>query len=472
MTTQISPHILLPEPLLAFHPDRSSDVDAHPLRGLLRFGPYSRSFVPDPIRVATIAPAGDERRLYGFMKELSQPAKAHERKDYLPDWPGFPRVFGLHVRAAQANCHFQLDPSIEGEIEASATPHVVLAERITRAFQALEHQRSDFDVLYIYMPSRWRACFEGVDDDFDLHDYLKAVSAGRRIPLQIVREDSALAYSDRAAVMWRVGLALYAKAGGVPWKLANADPETAYIGISYALREAGAGQGRFVTCCSQVFDADGAGLEFIAYDAREIEVHRDNPFLSRTEMFRVMTRGVDLYRRRHAGRTPRRIAVHKTTEFKQEEIVGCMEAFHLCETVDLIQVIEGVSWRGARIDGVQGESKGKAAAYPVQRGSLVGLGPRDALLWTHGSTKGVGSKPDYYQGGKGTPKPLRLVRHAGHGAWDETATGILSLTKMDWNNDALYDHLPVTLEYAKTLARVVKRMSSLGSSPYPFRFFM
>jgi hypothetical protein len=36
--------------------------------------------------------------------------------------------------------------------------------------------------------------------------------------------------------MWRIGLALYAKAGGVPWKLAEMDPETAYIGISYAVR--------------------------------------------------------------------------------------------------------------------------------------------------------------------------------------------------------------------------------------------
>jgi hypothetical protein len=33
---------------------------------------------------------------------------------------------------------------------------------------------------------------------------------------------------------------------------------------------------------------------------------------------------------------------------------------------------------------------------------------------------------------------------------------------MDWNNDALYDALPVTLEYAKVLARVVKRMNVLG----------
>ena len=30
----------------------------------------------------------------------------------------------------------------------------------------------------------------------------------------------------------------------------------------------------------------------------------------------------------------------------------------------------------------------------------------------------------------------------------------------------------MTMSYAKVLARVVKRMSGLGSSPYRFRFFM
>ena len=43
--------------------------------------------------------------------------------------------------------------------------------------------------------------------------------------------------------------------------------------------------------------------------------------------------------------------VHKTTEFKRDEIDGCMEALHLCEAVDLVQVVEDVGWRGVRIDG-------------------------------------------------------------------------------------------------------------------------
>lgn len=473
MSSQIAPHIALPEPKLAFHPDRTSDVEIHPLRGLLRFGPHSAGLIPDPIRVATVAPAGEGSRLYEFMKELGTACAPAERREYLPEWRGFHSVFGIHMRGAGGGCHIELDAKIEAEFQQTQSPHTVLAEHLIRAIQSLEARRTEFDVLFIYLPQRWGSGFVGgSQEDFDLHDHLKAMTATRRLPIQLVREDKALAYPCRASVMWRIGLALYAKAGGIPWKLAETDPETAFIGISYAVRPSQSDRPRFVTCCSQVFDSDGSGLEFVAYDAHEIEIQRDNPFLSRTEMFRVMTRSMDLYRRRHAGRSPRRVMVHKTTEFKHDEVDGCMEAFHLCEAVDLVQVVESVGWRGVRIDGRSGDRKGNAAAFPVARGTLLGLSPREALLWTHGNVGGIDDRGSYFQGKRSTPRPLRLIRHAGHGTWDDTARAMLGLSKMDWNNDALYDPAPVTIGYARVLARVIKRMQGLGTTPYQFRFFM
>ena len=59
MSSQLASHICLSEPKLSFHPERQTDRDIHPLLGLLRFGPYSSGLMPDPIRVATIAPAGE-----------------------------------------------------------------------------------------------------------------------------------------------------------------------------------------------------------------------------------------------------------------------------------------------------------------------------------------------------------------------------------------------------------------------------
>ena len=188
MTTQIAPHICLPEPKLSFHPDRISDRDIHPLRGLLHFGPHSRGLVPDPIRVATLAPAGEKSRLYDFMKELNLAYEPTERRDYLPKWPGFHSVFGMHMRGAGGGCHVELDTQIEAEFRASSTPHIVLADRLVRAIQGLEARRAEFDVLFIYVPERWRRGYQGgPDEDFDLHDHLKAATAARRLPIQLVR---------------------------------------------------------------------------------------------------------------------------------------------------------------------------------------------------------------------------------------------------------------------------------------------
>ena len=138
-----------------------------------------------------------------------------------------------------------------------------------------------------------------------------------------------------------------------------------------------------------------------------------------------------------------------------------------------MQIVEDVGWRGVRIDGSAGAKRGKPTAFPsVARHSYQGsvhvrhsCGPM--VMCAVSPTAALISRAV-----RSTPRPIRLVRHAGHGPWDDTARAVLALSKMDWNNDALYDPLPVTIGYAKVLARVVKRMRGLGNAPYQFRFFM
>src|SRR5262245_25949315 len=111
MRTELASHVVLPEPSLAFHRERATDRDVHPLRGLCRYGPYSSGLLPDPIRVGTIAPHNEGRRLYGFLKELQAPAQAIERSDYLPPWPGFHSVFGVHITPAE-NSLIELEAAV------------------------------------------------------------------------------------------------------------------------------------------------------------------------------------------------------------------------------------------------------------------------------------------------------------------------------------------------------------------------
>ncbi len=472
-------HRLISEPELAFHHERDEDRDRHPLVGLTRSGPYSRSLVNrllDPIRIAVLAPHGALPTVDRLLQEMESRHTPRERREYLVDFPGFSKVFGVRAISDSAFPRCELPPDLDQRISVGKNPHSVLADELTRAIQALVPRRSCFDVLVIYLPVRWSPGFYGTDDeDFDLHDFVKAVSAVHDIPVQIVREDKAVSYPCRCSVMWRLSIALYCKAGGVPWKLAGAPSDVAYVGLSYAVRNTPTKGGRFVTCCSQVFDADGAGLEFLLYETGDYTIeHGKNPFLPRTEMRRVMARSLRLYQSRHGGRSPRHVFVHKNTEFKREEIDGCFDAWQSAEGLDLLYIQQDSGWRGVKIGSPRqpGVSKGEPERYPVDRGTLLPIGSREALLWTQGNARALTNGRNFYKEGKGIPSPLVLRRHAGHGAWDEAAVGILGLTKMNWNNDALYDRLPVTLGYAQVLARTVKRMPTLASRPYQFRFFM
>jgi hypothetical protein len=470
-------HSFVDEPDLLFHPDRPQDRHAHPLRGLLEHGPFSRSLVNtvfDPIRIASIYPSGFRERTRAFFREFEQQHRPRERKAYLVDYPGFNRIFGLRLNSSVPEAHIELPASLDDEIATSKQPHLRLAEALTAAMNRLNAFRNEFDVLMIYLPDRWSVAFFGQTDDFNLHDYIKAVNASRGVPTQIVLENSALQYFCRASVMWRLGIALYCKAGGVPWKLADQDPETAYIGLSYAVRAVTDERPRFVTCCSQVFDSDGAGLQFLAYETDDAHIERDNPFLSRAEMRRVMARSLALYQRRHAGRSPKRVVVHKSTEFKPEETSGCFDALHAAELVELYQIQQDTLWRGVQINSpkVAGQKTGDPSMYPCARGTYLPLGTRELLLWTQGNAPKATGGRDFYKEGKGVPQPIVLKRFAGHGDWSEPTRGVLGLSKMNWNNDSLYDRLPVTLSYASILARTIKRMPTIQARPYEFRFFM
>lgn len=469
-------HNWLTEPELSFDPEHQDRSHIHPLIGLQEYGPYSRSVISqvfDPLRVAFIVAHGQTGLAKHLLSELEQPTQPRERRSYLIEYTGFSRVFGVRVGPAMKGCHVELEQGLDESIANSSQPHIVLADALMRALSTIEPHRSEFDVVVMVLPDRWeRGFYGGEHEDFDLHDYLKAVTASRSMPLQILQEGRAFQYPCRCSVMWRLSVALYCKAGGVPWKLAGTDPETAFVGLSYALREADAVRPRFVTCCSQVFDSDGTGLEFIAYDVDDVRLERENPYLNRAQMRRLMARSLALYQRRHAGRSPKRVVVHKSTEFTRDEVVGCFDAWPTTRGLELIQVQQDVSWRAVQINPPKERgAKGLPGRYPCRRGSFLHLGSRDVLLWTQGNVP-MAREKDFYKEGKGIPSPILLSRFAGHGSFDELCRDVLGLSKMNWNNDGLYDRLPVTMSYAGVLARTVKRMPQLTSRPYQFRFLM
>ena len=231
----------------------------------------------------------------------------------------------------------------------------------------------------------------------------------------------------------------------------------------------------YTTCCSQIFDPDGTGFRFVAYDAREFtQDERENPYLSYYEMQSVLSRSLEIYQSGHFGRLPKKITIHKNTPFKEEEILGALDSFRDETEVELVQIVRNVDWKAIRF-GMQ--RRPEPYNYPILRGTYLPLQSDETLFWSQGSVQGVHvDNPRYnvYKEGslKPMPSPLLLRRFAGAGGWHETCAGILGLTKMDWNNNTLYKKLPVTLVYSKVFADIIQQNPNMVNEVYDFRNFM
>jgi hypothetical protein len=431
--SRLPPYVKLHEPQLLFAADQDGAQDAHPLRGVLEYGPYTRrafaQFTPK-IRIATVGPPSGRDRVRALLTALRQAHAPGDRKEYVPPYPGFERLFGVGIAPAPPEAHLPLPESLSDlPGEGSATSRVVAA--LSDAIRRLEVVRDSFDVATFHLPDNWGPALRG--DGFDAHDELKALGALYGIPTQVLN-DRVFVFPYLASRSWRLGLAIYVKAGGVPWKIAplpGIPDATAYIGLAYALR-GDPRDARFVACCSQVFDSDGGGMRFVAYDARDpiddTWEARHNPYLSRDDMQAVMSRSLREYQSRNGGEVPRRVVIYKTTAFRDDEIAGAADALEAVRELECIEITTAVAWRGAEAARLWCSKRGGRLPGP-SRDDGSDVGHLDAGVGSRQRTSGRRTR-ELLPGGQEHPSaaapgppcrcgPAGARRHGGHRAHED-----------------------------------------------------
>jgi hypothetical protein len=466
--------IIVNEPQLRFGNDRgASGLDAHPMRGLVHYGPYDADLVREErcgeLRVGIIAPKSGEAELSTYLRQLQNPHTAVETKaEYLVQYPGFQKAFRLPLNLPSIGSpEWRTLPAITLDAAQPRATQKAIISAIEREVEALRAS-AQTDVIIVMVPVGWKL-FEKLfieDVRHDLHDYVKAFCVQRGISTQFLREET-FAKTQQCEVLWWLAQSLYVKSLRTPYILDGQDAGTVFVGIGYGMA-ADRNRGGVVLGCSHLYDAAGQGLRYVLSRINQPIWRNRNPYLSRDDAIRVGLQARQLFWDTYF-KLPERVVLHKRTPFLDAERDGFAYALKGVAQLEMLTFEYENAWRFLAYNARKREVDG----FPVRRGTVMPLSDEKCLLWVHGGTTEVHERGFvYFQGKSRIPVPLRITRFMGHTPLQQIATEVLGLSKMDWNSFDLYSQMPATLESSGAIASIGQLLSRFGPEMYDYRLFM
>lgn len=288
---------------------------------------------------------------------------------------------------------------------------------------------------------------------------LKAKTNHANCPVQILRQRSLVEddpeAQDPASRAWNMVVGMYFKARGMPWQVEGLDPNTCYIGISF-YHHITAESHTVHSSLAQLFTAQGDSL---VLRGEKFEWNPDtpgrSPHLTAEYAKTLVERILDKYYE-YKQIYPRRIVIHKTSKYYNEELSGLTEGLNSrnISQYDLI----ALNQTGIRFF--------REGDYPPVRGTWCRLGHSINLLYTLGYFPSHGTYPRSY-----VPKPVQIVDKHGDSTAETLLREILALTKMNWNSADYAGANPITLSFARKVGEIMSYLPD-ESEPNPnFRFY-
>jgi hypothetical protein len=469
--------VVCDEPLLLFATGAGGrpGLDNMPLRGLAIKGPFdqalSTSPISDRIRISVICPKPEAGILEAFLTGVDNQwhPQRPETEDYLVLYPGFEQAYRLPLQIPKrTDTNWFTLPEIDPSRDQYSGSRE-LSQNIREAIQAAASR--DRSIMLILTPTRWDRWrgFETDNDVFDIHDFIKAYAVQRGIATQFLKQEK-LNTTDKCRFWWWLSLALYTKAMRTPWVLEGLDPNTAFVGLGYAIDSKATRGQHIVLGCSHLYNAQGQGLQFrLSRIENPKSIRGGNPFLSFDDARRMGETIRSLFWDSQQ-RLPERVVVHKLFPFRLEEIKGLRAGLQGVGELELLEINHESRLRYLSSKATPGGFEGDN--YPVRRGTILKLTDYEALLWVHGSTDAVQTDWTYFQGKRRIPAPVVIRRYAGSSTLSVLATEILGLSKMDWNSGDLYSQLPATVQSSKRIAQIGSLLERFGAESFDYRLFM
>ena len=319
-------------------------------------------------------------------------------------------------------------------------------QQLQRAKRALQDQLT-FDSLWT------------VDDtpeellQRDFRRALKARAMAANVPIQIATpylfEDD-VANQDPATRAWNSSVALFYKAGGIPWRVRAHGPETCFVGISFHYLRTTKSDLMY-SSLAQAFSTEGEGFALKGESVPRDPTTR-TPYLSVQQASTLGHRVLSEYRDR-TGKDPLRLVLHKTTRFTEDERKGFATAF------GSIPVVEFVSLAPSDFRLVQ------RRAYPPKRGTLCRINDAATYLFTTGFIDEWQTYPGLH-----VPVPLQITTDNDTDVL-RACTDVLALARMNWNTAFDTTGAPITLRFARQVGGIMAEVGQGEPSP-SYRFYM
>ena len=292
---------------------------------------------------------------------------------------------------------------------------------------------------------------------WNIHHALKAHAMNTGLATQLVWEATLKGEGltqDPASMAWNLFTALYYKAGNVPWHLSDVPDGTCFVGISF-YKESPLKDAPMQTSLAQVFSGVGEGLVLKGERAIVDKSRGDKKaHLDEEGAESLLTRAVALYEQHHNAK-PKRVVVHKSSRYWPEELRGLKKGLGAVSRYDFL-ALERLETRFMRI-----------GQEPPLRGTIITLAPRHHLIFTVGYVPYYGLYP-----GMRVPNPVEIVEHWGDSPTRQVCEEVLKLTKINWNSCAFASSEPITLQFARTVGRILTEVPGGTPKESKYKFYM
>jgi len=506
MTTHDFKSLFIEEPLLTFGEGKRY-ID--PKMGLLAYGPClyaDRRAISSEIRLGIIGTNETINLAQRWIDKCQDEIPGKPENPLLfQSFPGFTRIFGCKLRVPSECIEILTESEIKQVLETKffqqrvknaaklfieklsnfqgrePRPHVVicaLSQEIvdkcgtrTRGFLStrIKLTKNEREILEMIKNHRRTGQttlvpfeeedIEMVSEASNLRRLIKASAMQLAIPTQLAKPqtfetgatDTSL--QDEATRAWNFSVALYYKAEGYPWKLAEMQHGTCYVGISF-YKDPPESRGNMKTSIAQVFIHTGEGL-VLKGDRAIIDEATGSPHLSEKSAHQLMVDVLEVYKKQ-MRQLPVRLVVHKSSRYWPEELSGFRKATEGIELKDFVAILT----RGIRF-------MRKKGIYPPIRGTVVQIGVNDYILFTKGWIPYLGTYP-----GLRIPTPLEIVEHYGDTPLETLCKEIFALTKMNWNSADFCIREPITLAYSREVGKILAYVPEEVIPRPEYRYYM